>query len=121
MTENEGRRNALQQLIAERRAEKGWSYADIARRGRMSRSTVYKLASQDLDGMPRKATVESLARGLGLPVRVVRDAAVKAARMGTFTEDLTDWEQVVVGHSRELTPEQRHQVMRLIEAMLGDE
>lgn len=113
--------NALQRLIAERRAEKGWSYADLAKRGSMSRSTIYKLATQELDGMPRSTTIDSLARGLGLPTRVVRDAAVQAARMGTYTEDLTDWEQVIVGHSRELTDDQRRQVMRLVEAMLGEE
>ena len=113
--------NALQRLIHERRAEKGWSYADIATRGKMSKATVYKLASQDLDGLPRRSTMENLARGLGLPVRVVRDAAMAAARMGTFTEDMTEWEQVIVGHSKNLTPEQRRQVMRLVEAMLGEE
>ena len=113
--------NELQRLIHERRAEKGWSYADIANRGKMSKATVYKLASQDLDGLPRRSTMEALARGLGLPVRVVRDAAMQAARMGVFNEDMTEWEQVIVGHSRELTDEQRHQVMRLVEAMLGED
>lgn len=113
--------NALQRLIAERRAEKGWSYADLANRGKMSRSTVYKLATQELDGMPRSTTIEALAHGLGLPVRVVRDAAVQAARMGTYTDDLSEWEQVIVGHSRDLTVDQRRQVMRLVEAMLGEE
>lgn len=111
---------ALQQLIHDRRVEKGWTYADIATRGKMSKATVYKLASQDIDGLPRRSTIEALARGLGLPVRVVRDAAIKGARMGTFTEDLSDWEQIIVGHSRDLTDEQRRQVMRLVEAMLGE-
>ncbi len=113
--------NALQRLIADRREEKGWSYADLARRGGMSKATVYKLASKSLDGLPRRNTIEALAKGLGLPERVVRDAAVQAARMGTYEEDLSSWEQVIIGHSRELSPEQRHQVMILVEAMLGDE
>ena len=117
----EARSNPLQALIAERRAEKGWTYQDIATRGKMSKATVYKLATTDLEGLPRKATIDSLARGLGLPVRVVRDAAVKATRMSTWTEDLSEWEQVVIGHSRELSEDQRRQVMRLVEAMLGDD
>jgi transcriptional regulator with XRE-family HTH domain len=113
--------NTLQLLIAARRDEKGWSYADLARRGGMSKATVYKLASQDLDGLPRQSTIKSLAKGLGLPERVVRDAAIQAARMGTYAEDLTPWEQVVIGHSRELSEDQRRQVMALVEAMLGDQ
>ena len=112
--------NALQQLILDRKAEKGWTFADIGKRGGMSKATVYKLASKELDGLPRRTTIEALAKGLGLPVRVVRDAAIKSARMTTFTEDMNEWEQVIVGHSRELSEDQRRQVMALVEAMLGD-
>lgn len=113
--------NALQALILDRKKEKDWTYADIAQRGKMSKATVYKLATTELDGLPRRTTLDALARGLGLPVRVVRDAAVKSARMTTYAEDMNEWEQVIIGHSRELTEEQRHQVMRLVEAMLGEE
>lgn len=110
----------LQSLILDRKAEKGWAYADIAKRGKMSRATVYKLATQQLDGLPRQATISALARGLGLPVQVVRDAAIRSAQMSTYTEDMSDFEKVLIGHSRELTEEQRRQVLRLVEAMLGD-
>lgn len=112
--------NALQRLIADRRAEKGWSYSDIATRGKMSRSTIYKIATQELDGMPRRTTLKALAKGLGLPERVVRDAAIQSARMGTFTEDLSEWEQVVIGHSRHLSDRQRKNVLDLVESMLDD-
>lgn len=114
MTKN----NALAQMIQERRAEKGWTYADIATRGQMSKATVYKLATKELDGLPRRKTLEALARGLGLPARVVREAAVKAASMTTYTEDMSEWEKVLIGHSRDLTDEQRRQILRLVEAML---
>lgn len=110
--------NALQALIASRRAEKDWTYQDIADRGHMSKATVYKLATKELDGLPRKKTLESLAKGLGLPARVVREAAIKATRMTTYTDDMNEWEQIIVGHSRELTEEQRRHVMSLVEAML---
>lgn len=110
--------SALQQLIATRRAEKDWTYQDIATRGNMSKATVYKLATKELEGLPRRKTLESLAKGLGLPARVVREAAVKATRMTTYTEDMSEWEQVIVGHSRELSDDQRRQVMSLVEAML---
>lgn len=110
--------NALQRLILDRKAEKGWAYADIARRGGMSRATVYKLATTPTEGLPRRDTLTKLAKGLGLPQRVVREAAVRAARMTTYSEDMSEWEQVIIGHSRELTEEQRRQIMSLVEAML---
>lgn len=112
--------NALQRLILDRKAEKDWTYAEIAQRGDMSKATVYKLATSDLDGLPRSTTMAALAKGLGLPERVVREAAVRATSTVTYTEDMNDWEKVVVGHSRELSEDQRRQVMALIEAMLGE-
>ena len=72
-------RLTLRQLILDRKAEKGWSYADIANRGKMSKATVYKLATAELDGIPRASTIEALAKGLGLPARVVREAALSAS------------------------------------------
>lgn len=113
--------NALQALILDRKEEKGWTYDDIAKRGKMAKATVYKLATKELDGLPRRSTLDSLARGLNLPTRVVREAAVKSARMTTYTEDMSEWEQVIIGHSRELTEDQRRQVMSLVEAMLNND
>jgi hypothetical protein len=112
--------NALQRMILDRKAEKDWTYDDISKRGGLPKATVYKLATKDLDGLPRAKTLSALAKGLGLPARVVREAAIKAATMTTYSEDMSEWEQVIVGHSRELTDEQRRQVMTLVEAMLGE-
>ncbi|MGQ5653748.1 helix-turn-helix domain-containing protein, partial [Streptomyces sp. EKR5.2] len=61
--------NTLQELIKSKLDQKGWSYSDVARRGGISRSTVHHLAtSARLAQMPQQATLEGLARGLGVPV-----------------------------------------------------
>lgn len=122
-SESEGiaRAGGLRRLILDRKAEKGWSYSDIATRGNMSKATVYKLATANLDGLPRSSTIRALAKGLGLPTRVVREAALAERATTTYTEDMSEWEKVIIGHSRELTDAQRKQVMGLVEAMLDEE
>lgn len=71
--------NPLQRLIEERLREQGWSYGDVARRGALPRSTVYNLArTRNLTRPPRPATIDGLARGLGVPVSVVRAAATES-------------------------------------------
>src|SRR6202035_217765 len=68
--------NPLQRLIQERLREGGGSYADVARRGRLPRSTVYTLATtRNLGRPPRPATIDALANGLDVPVSAVRAAA----------------------------------------------
>src|ERR1700722_17748510 len=53
--------------------DRGWSYGVVARRGGLPRSTVYTLATtRNLPRPPRPATIDALARGLDVPVSVVR-------------------------------------------------
>ena len=71
--------NPLQHLIRERLRERGWSYGEVARRGGLARSTVYTLAATwNLARPPRPATIDALARGLGVPVCAVRAAAARS-------------------------------------------
>src|ERR1700753_1781878 len=73
-------KNPLQRLIQQRLDERGWSYGDVARRGGLPRSTLYALATtRNLVRPPRPATIDALARGLDVPVAVVRAAAAESA------------------------------------------
>ncbi|MGA8466360.1 MAG: helix-turn-helix transcriptional regulator, partial [Trebonia sp.] len=70
--------NPLQRLIQERLRDRGWSYGEVARRGGLPRSTVYTLATtRNLVRPPRPATIDALAKGLDVPVSVVRTAAAE--------------------------------------------
>lgn len=113
--------NQLQRLIADRRSEKGWSYRDIARRGKMSRSTVYKLATDEYTGLPRAETLTQLAKGLGLPESAVREAALHSLRTKTTRSQTSQGRQILVGHAEELTEAQIAHVNRYIDMMFGKE
>lgn len=73
--------NVLQQLI------QSWLDADsthsvglLAHRGGISRNTVYAIMGRDTPaGLPRRSTLEGIAKGIGQPLNVVREAASQAA------------------------------------------
>jgi transcriptional regulator with XRE-family HTH domain len=111
--------SALQRLIAERKAEKRWSYSDIATRGGMSRSTVHKLATMPYEGLPRHDTLSQLAKGLGLPVSAVREAALQSVRTRTTRARTSQGREILLGHAEELTEEQIEHVNRYIDMMFG--
>lgn len=72
--------NPLQALIAEHLANTGETLAHIAARGGLPRQTVSGLLNRTHPtGIPRRATLEKLAAGLGLSADVVLDAAARAA------------------------------------------
>jgi transcriptional regulator with XRE-family HTH domain len=77
--------NALQQIIRDRLDREGWSYGEVARRGGVPRSTVHHLATVDhMARMPQPATLEGLARGLGMPLDTVRRAAAEACGIHVY-------------------------------------
>jgi transcriptional regulator with XRE-family HTH domain len=77
---NETTPNALQALIAEHLANTADTVADVAARGGLPRQTVSGLLNRtETGGMPRRATLERLAVGLGLSLSTVTDAAAQAA------------------------------------------
>lgn len=80
--------NALQRLIADYISEHpGESYSSIGRRGGMPRQTVYALAKRGKARQtPRPDTLEALAKGLQMPLPVVRAAAGMTA--GYYGENL---------------------------------
>jgi transcriptional regulator with XRE-family HTH domain len=117
--------NPLQRLIQERLRERGWSYGAVARRGGLPRSTVYTLAmTRNLGRPPRPATIDTLARGLDVPVSAVRVAAAESTGLHYYDEplarrqDLGDRErELLIASIDELTPEDRRHVAALVESL----
>ena len=118
--------NPLQRLIQGRLSERGWSYGDVARRGGLPRSTVYTLATtRNLVRPPRPATIDGLARGLEVPVSVVRAAAAESTGMHYYDEPADEpravpgdqERQLLIASIDELTPEDRRHVAALVESL----
>src|ERR1700741_1155149 len=77
----------LQRLIQQRLQERKLSYGDVARRGGLPRSTVYTLATtRNRVRPPRPATIDALAKGLDVPVSVVRAAAAESTGLHYYDE-----------------------------------
>ena len=109
---------ALQRLILDRMAERSWSYGTVARRGGMPRSTVHHLASTaSLVRPPRPDTLEALARGLDLPLAVVRNAAAEAAGLHVGAVTVDSETAVLIASLEELSPDDRRHVAALIDSL----
>ncbi|GAB1644522.1 helix-turn-helix domain-containing protein [Krasilnikovia sp. MM14-A1259] len=113
--------NPLQQLIRDRMTERGWSYADVARRGGIPRSTVHHLATaEQLRRPPHSTTLEGLAEGLTIPVSVVREAAASAAGLAAWQESAIDPElKLLVAALTQLDADDRRHVLALVQSMLS--
>jgi transcriptional regulator with XRE-family HTH domain len=119
--------NPLQRLILERLRERGWSYGEVARRGSLPRSTVYNLAiTRNLARPPRPATINALAKGLGVPVSAVRAAAAESTGLHYYDEPrgrqgpADDREtKLLIDRIDELSPEDRRRVAALVESLLN--
>lgn len=117
--------NPLQRLILQRLRERGWSYGEVARRGGLPRSTVYTLATtRNLARAPRPATIDSLAKGLEVPVSAVRAAAAESTGLRYYDEFPDEREQsgdrereLLIASIDELTPEDRRHVAALVESL----
>ena len=79
MTKADGEPITLADLIQRHRDATGDSYMTIARRAGMSKARVGQLATADSPHMPRAETIDKLARGLRLPVNLVKEAAMASA------------------------------------------
>jgi transcriptional regulator with XRE-family HTH domain len=117
--------NPLQRLIQQRLRERGWSYGEVARRGGLPRSTVYTLATtRNLARPPRPVTIDALARGLDVPVSVVRAAAAESTGLHYYDETPSgqrspgDQERdLLIASIDELSPEDRRHVAALVESL----
>ncbi|HUB38495.1 MAG TPA: helix-turn-helix transcriptional regulator [Streptosporangiaceae bacterium] len=117
--------NPLQRLIRQRLRDRGWSYGDVARRGGLPRSTVYTLATtRNLVRPPRPATIDALAKGLDVPVSVVRVAAAESTGLHYYDDAAAGSGQpgdrereLLIASIDELTPEDRRHVAALVESL----
>jgi transcriptional regulator with XRE-family HTH domain len=117
--------NPLQRLIRQRLHEQGWSYSEVARRGELPRSTVYTLATtRNLSRPPRPDTIDALAKGLDVPVSVVRTAAAESTGLHYYDGVSAEQErpadrdrELLIASIDELTPEDRRHVAALVESL----
>ncbi|MGH3210072.1 MAG: hypothetical protein ACRDNO_20180 [Trebonia sp.] len=100
------------------------SYGDVARRGGLPRSTVYTLATtRNLVRPPRPATIDALAKGLDVPVSVVRAAAAESTGLHYYDEARSghppgDQERdLLIASIDELSSEDRRHVAALVESL----
>jgi len=117
--------NPLQRLIQQRLRERKLSYGDVARRGGLPRSTVYTLATtRNLVRPPRPATIDALAKGLDVPVSMVRAAAAESTGLHYYDEAPSgqrpsgDQERdLLIASIDELSAEDRRHVAALVESL----
>ncbi len=115
----------LQRLIQERLKERKWSYGEVARRGGLPRSTIYTLATtRNLVRPPRPATIDALARGLDVPVAVVRTAAAESTGLHYYDEAPSGQRppgnqerDLLIASIDELSPDDRKHVAALVESL----
>ena len=125
VTEIEHVANPLQRLIQQRLKEAKLSYGDVARRGGLPRSTVYTLATtRNLVRPPRPATIDALARGLDVPVSLVRAAAAESTGLHYYDEAPSGQERpgyqerdLLIASIDELSSEDRRHVAALVESL----
>jgi transcriptional regulator with XRE-family HTH domain len=117
--------NPLQRLIQQRLRERNWSYGEVARRGGLPRSTVYTLATtRNLVRPPRPATIDALARGLDVPVSLVRAAAAESTGLHYYDDappgqDRPGYQErdLLIASIDELSTEDRRHVAALVESL----
>jgi len=112
--------NPLQALIRTRMAEKHWSFADVARRGALPRSTVHHLATNERPSRPpHPQTLARLAAGLDLPAERVHAAAAEATAHTVITLTKDPEVEFLVSAVGRLSREDRRYVAALVRTLLG--
>jgi hypothetical protein len=109
--------NALQQLIQD------WIDADpshgvglLAHRSGLSRNTIYAIMERDQPaGRPQRKTIEGLAKGLGLGVGQVDEAATRAAgyRVESGLDPESQEVQAWIALLDDLPPERRTELWEI--------
>ena len=116
--------NALQKLMADYLADHpNESYASIARRAGMSRSTVYSLATkEERRQTPHPDTIKKLAKGMDMLESVVRAAAGDAAgyKSTTSSELTSEQARLIVEAASHLDQERLEALARRARHLLAE-
>lgn len=106
---------ALIETIAD---ERGWSGREVARRCGLPYATVQKIMWNEGTKTPRRETLDALAKGLGVPVTMLLDAA--AADTGLRKSEIPDDADIAITMRAmsELPSERRREIAALARAML---
>lgn len=110
----------LAELIHRHQDETGDSYATIAHRAGLSKAKIGQLASATQPHMPRLDTIEKMAAGLKLPLRIVQQAAMASAGLTPDSYDTEQHIDLIVSQLRALDPDQLDTASRLISALRTD-
>jgi transcriptional regulator with XRE-family HTH domain len=107
----------LSDLIRSHQDRTGESYATIARRAELSKAKIGQLANTTQNHMPRVDTLERLAKGIGVPLRVIQQAAMASA--GITPEDYSGEQRLdlVVAALRDLSNDDLETVFAVIQSL----
>lgn len=95
----------LSDIIRQHQDRTGDSYSMVAQRAGLSKAKIGQLANHTQKNMPRAFTLEALAKGLNLPLKMIQQAALASAGItpeGTGGEQRID---ALVAMLKELSPE----------------
>lgn len=107
----------LADLIRQHQDATGESYAEIAKRGGLSKAKVGQLAMREQHHMPRVDTVEKLARALRLPLKVVQRAAMASAGITPKGDDDPTPGDVLAARINMLSKTEREIVAVFVDAL----
>jgi transcriptional regulator with XRE-family HTH domain len=106
--------------MRQRLEEKRWSYGDVARRGGLSKSTVHHFATAERPArMPHLETLRGLARGLELPLDIVRRAAAQSCGIYVYGPTPGPEIDVLIASVQQLSVRDRQHVAALVESLLA--
>jgi len=107
----------LAELIRKHQDNTGESYSIIAHRAGLSKAKIGQLASSEQAHMPRADTIEKLAAGLGLPLRVIQQAAMASAGIAPEGYDSEQRVDLLAALLRELSPEDLETAAAVIQSL----
>lgn len=108
----------LADLIADHQQRTGDSYAALAKRSGLSKAKIGQLALRDrVPHAPKPETLDKLARGLGLPRRVVQAAALVTAGYTTAAPIDDQRIELLVSHLQNLDEDALTAVEALVDRL----
>ena len=108
------RLRALQEYVVLTRKAKGLSQAHVAKIGRISRNTLAAFERAPIPYLPAQATLQGIAKGIGVPYETLDRMA--RGKSGASTED--EQAEAIMERIASLGPDQRATLERVIDGLL---